>query len=215
MIAFMSTWEALGWLGQGCFFSRFFVQWLVSEKARRSASPRSFWWLSLVGTLLVGGVAAHQGEWLLVPAYVLGGLIYFRNLWLSSHDRSESPAQFRPILITALAAMGVGVLLWSATLPRAGMDEIAWPWIAAGVCGQLLWGTRFVIQWWASEKRGESHFPLAFWWMSLIGAGLNIAYTSQLETLLFLVGYLPAWFVPARNLILEYRSRREQAVAHD
>ncbi|HPF15211.1 MAG TPA: lipid-A-disaccharide synthase N-terminal domain-containing protein, partial [Planctomycetota bacterium] len=42
----MTFWAALGWLGNVGFFSRFFVQWLASERAGRSVAPQAFWWLS-------------------------------------------------------------------------------------------------------------------------------------------------------------------------
>ena len=43
----MNAWEVVGWLGNGCFFSRFLIQWLLSEREGRSATPRVFW-LSLI-----------------------------------------------------------------------------------------------------------------------------------------------------------------------
>ncbi len=202
-------WETLGWIGQGCFFSRFAVQWIASEKAGRSRSPRIFWWLSLVGVLLVGAAAVNEREWILVPGYALGCAIYMRNIWFSLKARTA--AQFRPVLISSVACLGIIVLLGCGIFGRPEENAVALPWVVAGVLGQLIWGARFIIQWWASERRGESHFPLAFWWASIVGVALNIAYTSQLETPLFLVGYLPAWFVPARNLMLEYKDRARKA----
>ncbi|MEZ5974206.1 MAG: lipid-A-disaccharide synthase N-terminal domain-containing protein [Planctomycetota bacterium] len=41
--------------------------------------------------------------------------------------------------------------------------------------GQLIWTSRFVLQWLASERRGESHFPVYFWWLSLLGNGMLLA----------------------------------------
>ena len=46
-------WIAIGFGGQLVFFSRFFVQWIASEKAKRSVVPLAFWYLSMVGGLLL------------------------------------------------------------------------------------------------------------------------------------------------------------------
>ncbi|MCA9003159.1 MAG: lipid-A-disaccharide synthase N-terminal domain-containing protein, partial [Planctomycetes bacterium] len=64
------------------------------------------------------------------------------------------------------------------------------------------------MQWLLSERRGLTHFPLAFWWLSLVGAIFNLVYTGWLGKPMYIAAYLIAWFVPARNLILEYRNER-------
>lgn len=77
----------LGFFGQALFSARFLVQWIASERARRSVVPRVFWWLSLGGgmTLFVYAIARED------PVFMVGqgaGLaIYLRNLRLSSTDR--------------------------------------------------------------------------------------------------------------------------------
>lgn len=75
-------WLALGFLGQGAFSARFLVQWLASERARRSVVPRPFWILSAIGSSLLLIYAIHRRD----PVFILGqsaGLgIYFRNLHL-------------------------------------------------------------------------------------------------------------------------------------
>src|SRR5258708_16614728 len=47
------VWKVIGWLGNAVFFSRFFVQWYATEKLKRVVVPTAFWWLSLVGSLLL------------------------------------------------------------------------------------------------------------------------------------------------------------------
>ncbi len=201
-----ALWTTLGWIGQGCYFARFFIQWLASEKARRSAAPRVFWWLSLAGVLLVGGAAIDKHEWVLVPAFGVNAAVYARNLWLSRSAAGEGGLGPIPAGLIGLAA--AGVLIAGNVLHQGFAPSLAWPWLVAGILGQTIWATRFPLQWWFSERRGLSHFPRAFWWLSLAGAFLNIAYTSQLQSPLFLVGYLPAWLVPIRNLMLEAKSAR-------
>lgn len=75
-------WYVLGFVGQLMFSSRFFVQWIASERSRRVVIPEVFWYFSLLGgaTLLV--YAIHRKD----PVFALGqgaGLIvYVRNLML-------------------------------------------------------------------------------------------------------------------------------------
>src|SRR5690606_31588375 len=42
----MSLWLGIGFLGQSLFFMRFFVQWIVSERSRKSVVPKAFWYFS-------------------------------------------------------------------------------------------------------------------------------------------------------------------------
>lgn len=77
-----SLWTVFGLIGNFIFSSRFFVQWYVSEKLGRSVIPISFWYLSMVGSIVTSIYAIHLGS---VP-YILGVLpptfIYARNLFL-------------------------------------------------------------------------------------------------------------------------------------
>jgi len=77
------VWLALfGLAAQGIFMSRMLVQWIASERARRSVMPVAFWWLSLVGAamLLVYGVLRE--DIVIILAQSFGFIVYLRNLWL-------------------------------------------------------------------------------------------------------------------------------------
>ncbi len=79
-------WVAVGALGQAVFFSRFMVQWIASEQRGVSYVPRSFWWLSIVGSLvlLVYGVARHDPVF--IVAYLFNCVPYARNLMLPATE---------------------------------------------------------------------------------------------------------------------------------
>ena len=72
----------LGLLGQACFFSRFLVQLLVSEKCGRSVVPTAFWYLSLVGGLLVFVYAVWRRDPVFTLGQSVGIFVYVRNLVL-------------------------------------------------------------------------------------------------------------------------------------
>ena len=69
-------------LGQAIFFSRFLVQWLASERAGRSYVPRAFWWLSLVGSMVLLVYAIHRKDAVIVLGQAFGWMVYARNLVL-------------------------------------------------------------------------------------------------------------------------------------
>lgn len=76
-------WILIGFGGQLVFFSRFFVQWLASEKAQRSVVPLSFWYLSMVGGLLLLTYAVfYLRDPVIILGQTAGTLIYSRNLQL-------------------------------------------------------------------------------------------------------------------------------------
>ena len=74
-------WYVLGFAGQAFFFSRFFVQWLASERAGRSVIPLSFWYLSLVGGATLFVYAIHLGDPVFIIGQSTGAFIYLRNLY--------------------------------------------------------------------------------------------------------------------------------------
>ena len=75
-------WFALGLAGQAIFFSRFLVQWIASERAGKSYIPRIFWWLSLVGSMLLLFYAIHRKDPVFVLGQAFGWVVYARNLVL-------------------------------------------------------------------------------------------------------------------------------------
>jgi lipid-A-disaccharide synthase-like uncharacterized protein len=200
----LSPFEVLGGVGQALFFGRVVVQWGASERAGRSASPALFWWLSLVASGIMAVVAVGLEAWVLLPGYLVNGAIYGRNLRFGGNqDTGLGP------LPTALLALTAGVLLlaWGHVMSPPA-TQVALPWLIVGLIGQTIWSTRFLFQWWLSERAGRSHFPMGFWWLSLVGSLFNLGYTMQLETPIFWIGFIFAWFVPLRNLMLESSHRR-------
>ncbi len=82
-------WYAIGFAGQILFGSRFFVQWIASERLGRVVIPGLFWWLSLLGGAALLVYAIHRKDPVFAIGQGAGLLIYARNLILM---RRESPA---------------------------------------------------------------------------------------------------------------------------
>jgi len=74
------VWAMVGFAGHAIFFSRFFFQWLASEKRKESFIPVHFWYLSIVGSLIVLAYAIHLLNPVFIVAYGTGVFIYIRNL---------------------------------------------------------------------------------------------------------------------------------------
>lgn len=83
----------------------------------------------------------------------------------------------------------------------------AW-WVAFGLAGQLLFMGRFLVQWLASERAGRSVMPVAFWWFSIGGAAILLAYAIYRADPVFILGQALGFFVYVRNLMLIAKERR-------
>jgi lipid-A-disaccharide synthase-like uncharacterized protein len=79
-------------------------------------------------------------------------------------------------------------------------------WLAIGFLGQGLFFGRWVVQWIASEKKAESQVPLSFWYMSLIGGLITLAYAIYREDPVFIAGQSIGSIVYVRNLMLISRA---------
>jgi lipid-A-disaccharide synthase-like uncharacterized protein len=83
----------LGFSGQTLFFMRFFVQWLYSEKHRRSMIPTAFWYFSIGGSSLLLVYAIIRKDIVFIVGQASGFFIYTRNLYLIARERREREAQ--------------------------------------------------------------------------------------------------------------------------
>jgi lipid-A-disaccharide synthase-like uncharacterized protein len=80
-------WLVLGFFGQALFSSRFIIQWLMSEKARRSVVPTVFWWLSIGGSMALLAYAIHKRDPVIIVGQATGLIVYARNLLLIRESR--------------------------------------------------------------------------------------------------------------------------------
>jgi lipid-A-disaccharide synthase-like uncharacterized protein len=81
-------------------------------------------------------------------------------------------------------------------------------WLAVGFIGQGLFACRFIIQWLKSEAAGRSVVPLAFWYCSIAGGAVTLAYTIHLQSLPLMLGQATPLLIYARNVYLIFREKR-------
>jgi lipid-A-disaccharide synthase-like uncharacterized protein len=83
-------WLAVGFAGQALFGARFLVQWLYSERKKKSVVPVTFWYLSIAGGATLLSYAVYRQDPVFILGQSTGVLIYLRNLHLILRDRRRS-----------------------------------------------------------------------------------------------------------------------------
>ena len=84
------AWVLFGFTAQSMYFMRFLVQWIASERVRRSIIPETFWYFSFTGGLMLFIYACHRNDLVIVIGQFFGLFIYVRNIYLIWLDkRSE------------------------------------------------------------------------------------------------------------------------------
>ncbi len=82
-------------------------------------------------------------------------------------------------------------------------------WYLLGFVGQTFFLSRFLVQWLASERVGRSVFPVAFWYLSLIGGATLFLYAVHLRDPVFIVGQSTGMLIYLRNLYFRLREKDE------
>jgi len=80
-------------------------------------------------------------------------------------------------------------------------------WALVGGVGTALFASRFAVQWFQSEREGRSVIPVAFWYCSIGGGLITLAYTLHLKSVPLSIGQAGGLIVYVRNLFLIFRER--------
>mgnify|MGYP001358710336 FL=1 len=99
--------------------------------------------------------------------------------------------------------MNLSILLEILGLSGLSFKETLW--VVLGTAGQLVFFSRWIIQWISSEKNKISHIPEAFWWLSLIGGLITLIYAYHIQSFPFMLAQGIGIIVYSRNLLLIYR----------
>jgi len=85
------------------------------------------------------------------------------------------------------------------------------PWVIIGFFGQFLFFMRFIVQWIATEKKGEVVVPVAFWYLSIAGTLVILGYAIHIKDIVFTIAQILSLFIYARNLSFLRRVRLQNA----
>ncbi len=79
-------------------------------------------------------------------------------------------------------------------------------WKVIGWLGNAVFFSRFLVQWYATEKTQRVVVPTSFWWLSLTGALLLLSYAVFYQRdSVFIFAYAFTWIPYIRNLVIHYR----------
>ncbi len=82
------SWLVLfGYVGQLMFTMRFLVQWIATERARKSVIPIGFWFFSIGGGLLLFAYALAKRDPVFILGQGFGVFVYARNLYFVYRER--------------------------------------------------------------------------------------------------------------------------------
>ena len=85
-----SYWVAIGLAGQFFFTMRFVVQWIASERNKKSVVPESFWYFSIAGSLILLGYSVYRQDPVFILGQAFGTTVYLRNLHFIRRDRNNA-----------------------------------------------------------------------------------------------------------------------------
>lgn len=87
-----TLWLIVGFGGQALFSARFLIQWISSERAKKSVIPEAFWWCSIGGAMVLLSYAIYRQDPVFILGQSVGFFIYARNLQLLHHERKRLAA---------------------------------------------------------------------------------------------------------------------------
>jgi lipid-A-disaccharide synthase-like uncharacterized protein len=123
--------------------------------------------------------------------------------------QSLTPQEFSQQLYAEQSSRNIWWRLMNITSP------LGIAWVSLGLLGQVLFTGRMVVQWLVSERRRRSVVPVAFWWMSLLGATMLLTYFLWRKDVVGVLGQATGWFIYVRNLWLIYGRTIRRRIAAD
>jgi lipid-A-disaccharide synthase-like uncharacterized protein len=82
------------------------------------------------------------------------------------------------------------------------------PWVIIGFAGQFVFFMRFIVQWIASEKKKEVVIPVSFWYLSIAGTLIILAYAIHIKDIVFTTAQVASLFIYARNLMFIWQTKK-------
>lgn len=201
------------------FGSRFIVQWLQSEKAKRSTVTPLFWKLSLAGNILSMIHYTVQVQYPFALIQAANAVISWRNLDLMKNRSRSTRAA-----IGMMCASIIGITLIFCLQSRFIIGEWDWVrtpakffnekrvhhaliWHILGACSAVVFASRFWLQWWQAEHKQRSELGFLFWRLSILGSLLSIFYFIKIQDIVSLINQSFGLIPYIRNIALLKRQK--------
>lgn len=208
----------LGFLSALIFGTRGLVQWITSEIKQKSVVNSTFWKLSLTGNILLLVHSLIQMQYHVCLIQGCNAVISWRNLNLMQEKKLQANLKkvvifmILTILGTSLAFAIQDYLFFNGNIQdwfripttpwQHSLKKIPDIWHLIGFVGLILFSSRFWIQWWFAEKQQVSYLGSQFWWATLIGDALTLAYFVRIEDPVNFIGPIFGLIPYIRNLML-------------
>jgi len=206
------AWTFIGTAGATLFYSRFLIQWYASEREGRSVIPVSFWYLSSAGTLMLLMYALAIRSPLGALGQCFNIVVYSRNLVHIGRKHGALGARGSAAVqviagVVATLSIALALRLWLQELDlypghESDASRASHFWLALGLVGQVLFACRFLVQWIATERRGECTVPASFWYLSVVASVFQVACFGQRGEWIFAVGMAVTVVIYLRNIAL-------------
>ena len=93
--------------------------------------------------------------------------------------------------------------------------DISPVWLVIGFIGQLMFSARFLLQWIYSEIKKRSIIPVGFWYFSVLGGAVLLAYAIYREDPVFISGQSAGLLIYARNLYFIHKRKKNIKIRED
>ncbi|MDD4058931.1 MAG: lipid-A-disaccharide synthase N-terminal domain-containing protein [Bacteroidales bacterium] len=198
---------AIGLIAQIFFGARTLLQWVMSERARKSLSPSIYWILSMVASWLFFIYGWMREDFAIILGQIVSYYIYIWNLDSKGLWR-KIPIELRVLLVGTPPAAIVLASGDAASFVSTFLQNESVPmWLLIfGSVGQLIFTLRFVYQLIYSYRRKESLLPMGFWIISVTGSAVIIAYGIIRRDPILLLGQVPGIVTYIRNITLHKNS---------
>ncbi|MFP6582995.1 MAG: lipid-A-disaccharide synthase N-terminal domain-containing protein [Candidatus Hydrogenedentota bacterium] len=208
---------ALGVVGGLVFYGRFIVQWIASERKKRSAMPIVFWYMSAVGSVMLLTYGILDRSLLGTLGQNINVIIYGRNIahiWRDEDRLTPTTSRILHLAMGIIAIIGLIAVVqlslreWQVQSDKSPLEsQTAWAWLILGLVGQGLFAARFILQWIVTERAKRSIIPNAFWFLSFFAALFQCAAFVQREKWVFAIGMALTVFIYSRNIWFIYRGQ--------
>jgi lipid-A-disaccharide synthase-like uncharacterized protein len=190
------------------FSGRALIQWIASERRGKSVVPVAFWWVSLVASAIqmiyaachCDKTGAHDPDLPMFLGLSVTLVPYLRSLRI--HYRPDRPARGGAQILAPAAALLIVLIYGVAT----GLPRQHWWLFGMGLVGQAIYAPRFIVAWVRAEATRKADLSPTFWWLSLIGSLILLAYSVLRVDPVFILSYLFNSIPYARNIVLLKRA---------